>query len=146
MWNLGKRGPSWKPGESGDLARQGGKRQTVGIRQWGRIDVQDASEARRQARHNIKPPLCTEYVLLCIVHCALVAALTAITEITFSLCYLFQENKSCSSKKPFAFILWCTRRCVEHSDSPLYNTAASHGSARVRFKVPTLNIPTSQNS
>jgi hypothetical protein len=29
--------------------------------------------------------------------------------------YLFQENKSFGSKKPFAFILWCTRSCVEHS-------------------------------
>jgi hypothetical protein len=28
---------------------------------------------------------------------------------------LFQENKSFGSKKPFAFILWCTRSCVEHS-------------------------------
>jgi hypothetical protein len=27
---------------------------------------------------------------------------------------LFQENKSFGSKKPFAFILWCTRSCVEH--------------------------------
>jgi hypothetical protein len=30
--------------------------------------------------------------------------------------YLFQENKSFGSKKPFAFILWCTRSCVEHSN------------------------------
>ncbi len=29
--------------------------------------------------------------------------------------YLFQENKSYGSKKPFAFILWCTRSHVEHS-------------------------------
>jgi hypothetical protein len=29
--------------------------------------------------------------------------------------YLFQENKSFGSKKPFAFILWCTGSCVEHS-------------------------------
>ncbi len=29
--------------------------------------------------------------------------------------YLFQENKSYGSKKPFAFILWCTRNCVEHT-------------------------------
>ncbi len=27
---------------------------------------------------------------------------------------LFQENKSFGSKKPFAFILWCTRSFVEH--------------------------------
>jgi hypothetical protein len=26
--------------------------------------------------------------------------------------YLFQENKSFGSKKPFAFILWCTGSCV----------------------------------
>ncbi len=30
--------------------------------------------------------------------------------------YLFQENKSFGSKKPFAFILWCTGSCVEHSN------------------------------
>jgi hypothetical protein len=29
--------------------------------------------------------------------------------------YLFQENKSFGSKKPFAFILWCTRSCAEHT-------------------------------
>ncbi len=29
--------------------------------------------------------------------------------------YLFQENKSFGSKKPFAFILWCTGSCVEHT-------------------------------
>jgi hypothetical protein len=28
--------------------------------------------------------------------------------------YLFQENKSYGSKRPFAFILWCTRSHVEH--------------------------------
>jgi hypothetical protein len=31
--------------------------------------------------------------------------------------YLSQENKSFGSKKPFAFILWCTRSCVKHSYS-----------------------------
>jgi hypothetical protein len=33
------------------------------------------------------------------------------------LCCLFQENKSYGSKKPFAFILWCTRSCVGHNNS-----------------------------
>jgi hypothetical protein len=28
--------------------------------------------------------------------------------------YLFQENKSYGIKKPFAFVLWCMRSCVEH--------------------------------
>ncbi len=32
--------------------------------------------------------------------------------------YLFQENKSFESKKPFAFILWCTGSCVEHNSYP----------------------------
>ncbi len=49
-----------------------------------------------------------------IVHCALITAPITITGIMFSLCYLFQENKSFGSKKPFAFILWCTRSCIEH--------------------------------
>jgi hypothetical protein len=30
--------------------------------------------------------------------------------------YLFLENKSLGSKKPFAFILWCTGSCVKHSN------------------------------
>jgi hypothetical protein len=30
--------------------------------------------------------------------------------------YLFQENKSFGSKKPFTVVLWCTRSCVEHSN------------------------------
>ncbi len=30
--------------------------------------------------------------------------------------YFFLENKSFSSKKPFAFILWCTGSCVKHSN------------------------------
>jgi hypothetical protein len=35
--------------------------------------------------------------------------------------YLFQENKSYGSKKPFAFILWCTRSPVEHRDENKYS-------------------------
>jgi hypothetical protein len=31
--------------------------------------------------------------------------------------YLFQENTSFGSKKPFVFILWCTSSCVEHNDA-----------------------------
>ncbi len=31
--------------------------------------------------------------------------------------YLFQENKSYGSKKPFAFILWCTRSRFGHSNN-----------------------------
>jgi hypothetical protein len=31
---------------------------------------------------------------------------------------LFQENKSFGSKKPFAFILWCTGSCVKHTSRP----------------------------
>jgi hypothetical protein len=52
-----------------------------------------------------------------IVHCALLTAPTTVTKIIFSLYYLFQENKSFGSKKPFAFILWCMRSCVEQSPS-----------------------------
>jgi hypothetical protein len=58
-----------------------------------------------------------------IVHCVLVTAPTTITEITFLLYYLFQENKSFGSKKPFAFILWCTRSCVEHMYNPKMQTS-----------------------
>jgi hypothetical protein len=29
------------------------------------------------------------------------------------LVYLFQENKSYGNKKPFAFILWCTRKSCQ---------------------------------
>jgi hypothetical protein len=43
----------------------------------------------------------------------------------FSLYYLFQENKSFGSKKPFAFILWCTGSCVEHNNSAIKNMNTS---------------------
>jgi hypothetical protein len=36
--------------------------------------------------------------------------------------YLFQENKSFGSKTPFAFILWCTRSCVEHNFDLTFST------------------------
>jgi hypothetical protein len=32
------------------------------------------------------------------------------------LCLSVWENKSYGNRKPFAFILWCTRSCVGHSN------------------------------
>jgi hypothetical protein len=39
--------------------------------------------------------------------------------------YLFQENKSFGSEKPFAFILWCMRSCVEHTHYPSFYLSPS---------------------
>jgi hypothetical protein len=63
---------------------------------------------------DIKTALCTEYVcivvhvnLLCMYRCTCQPTVTLITVIMNSVLYvyLFQENKSYGSKKPFAFIL-----------------------------------------
>ncbi len=66
--NPGEMGAALQAGESGGPARQKGKRagswhQTV----EGDRRARDAAERRERARH-IKPPLCTEYVSLCIVY------------------------------------------------------------------------------
>jgi hypothetical protein len=59
-----KMGPSWMLGEVGDLACQAGE----GTDSWHQTveevrRSQDAGSHRGRAHHNIKPPLCTEYVL-----------------------------------------------------------------------------------
>jgi hypothetical protein len=61
--DLGKREPFWMLGEVGDLVRQAGG----GTGRWHQTveevrRSQDVGRHRRQARHNTKPCLCTEYV------------------------------------------------------------------------------------
>jgi hypothetical protein len=51
------------------------------------------------------------HCILCISYCIIIHNRNRVL-----LCYLFLENKSLGSKKPFAFILWCTGSCVEHSN------------------------------
>jgi hypothetical protein len=50
--------------------------------------------------------------------------------------YLFQENKSFGSKKPFAFILWCTESCVKHSMCAISSVGVcvcgGHGCVNIR--------------
>jgi hypothetical protein len=112
VWTLGKWEPSWRLGETGGPVRQEGER----VGSW----HQTAEEDRRyKMPQNIGDGLATTpshvYAQSMIVRCALINTPTTKTGIMIYCNYLFQENKSCGSKKPFAFILWCMRSCVEHS-------------------------------
>ncbi len=44
--------------------------------------------------------------------------------------YLFQENKSYGSKRPFALILWCTRSRVEHRKAHVGVKVSDQSAAR----------------
>ncbi len=54
-------------GVGGPCLLGGGKDGQLASDSGGGYTSQNGSEARRQARHNTKPHLCTEYVSLCIV-------------------------------------------------------------------------------
>jgi hypothetical protein len=84
-----------------------GKRWAVGIRQWRRIDITGCLKTWETGSPQHQA---TFMHRVCIVgHCILITTSTTKTGI------MFQENKSFGSKKPFAFILWCTGSCVKHS-------------------------------
>ncbi len=115
MWTLGKWEPSWKPRESGRPARQEGEK----TGSWRRTVEEDRQYEMPQKLGDRLATIPSHVYAQSTYHCALcitvITTLITITGITFSLYYLFQENKSFGSKKPFAFILWCTRSCVEHN-------------------------------
>jgi hypothetical protein len=68
---------------------------------------QDDRRQRRWAWHGIKAPLRTEYVLLYASTCC---DLNDCSHEQCFTCLSVSGNKSYDSKKPFAFILWCTRK------------------------------------
>jgi hypothetical protein len=114
-WTLGKWGPSWKPGESGDPAHQEGERADS----WHRT----VEEGRYyKMPQNIGDGLATtpcHVYAHSMYHCALCINyhINNHNRNCTLLYYLFQENKSFGSKKPFPFIPWCTRSCVKHTSA-----------------------------
>jgi hypothetical protein len=90
-----------------------GKRRAVGIGQWRRIDIagcvktQEAGSSQHQATFTHRVSV--------IVHCIIIVTSKNHNRNSVLLYYLFQEYKSFGSKTPFAFILWCTGSCVEHT-------------------------------
>jgi hypothetical protein len=100
-------------GESGDLVRQEGKRanswhQTVQDDRHYKIpqntgDALATTPSHVYAQSMYHSELCINYHI------------SNHNRNRVLLYYLFQENKSFGSKKPFAFILWCMRSCVEHN-------------------------------
>jgi hypothetical protein len=89
------------------------KRQAVCIGQRRRIDIAgclkilETGSSQHQARFMHRVSV--------IVHCVVHYCTNNPNRNRVLLYYLFQENKSFGSKKPFAFILWCTGSCVDHN-------------------------------
>jgi hypothetical protein len=103
------RGPWGNGGHLGSRGSQGtrparrGKEWTVGIGQWRRVDVarclgaQETGSSKHQATFMHR--------VCIIVYCVSVYHINNHNRNCVFLYYLFQENKSFGSKKPFAFIL-----------------------------------------
>jgi hypothetical protein len=113
VWTLGKEEPSWKPGKSGDPARQEGEK--AGSRHQTVEEDRHHEMPRNMGDGLVTTPSyvyaqSTYYCALCISF-----HINNHNRNRVLLYYLIQENKSFGSKKPFAFILWCTGSCVEHT-------------------------------
>jgi hypothetical protein len=118
---------SW--GNGSHLGRRGtrparrGKRRAVGIRQWRRIDItgclkiQKTGSSQHQATFMHRVSIVVQCVVITNNH----------NRNRVLLYYLFQENKSFSSKKPFAFILWCTGSCVEQMKNKILRGRGQRG-------------------
>ncbi len=89
-----------------------GKRRAVGIGQWRRID---GTECLRTEETGSPQHQATFMHRVCIIVHYVNYHINSHNRNRVWLYYLFQENKSFGSKKPFAFILWCTGSCIEHS-------------------------------
>jgi hypothetical protein len=106
------------PGETGAILEAGGVGGTRPARRGKRRTVEEDRRYKMPQKSGDGLATTPSHVYaLSMYHCALCIPPTpiTITGITFSLYYLFQENKSFGSKKPFASILWCTRSCVKHN-------------------------------
>jgi hypothetical protein len=117
VWTLEKGKPSWKPGELRDLARQEGEK----TGSWHQTVEEDRHHRMPQ---NIGDGLATtpsHVYAQSMYHCAVCINyhINNHNRKHVLLCYLFQENKSFGSKKPFVFILWCMGSCAEHSKEVL---------------------------
>ncbi len=105
-------------GDRGTRPARRGKRRAVGVKQWRRIDIagcvktQEAGLSQHQATFMHR--------LSVVVHCIIIVTSENHNRNHVLLYYLFQENKSFGSKTPFAFILWCTGSCVEHTETYQY--------------------------
>ncbi len=104
---------SWKLGESGDPARQEGERADS----WHRT-VEESRHCKMPKNTGDGLVTTPSHVYAqSMYHCTLCISyrINNHNRNRVLLYSLFQENKSFGSKKPIAFILWCTRSCVEHS-------------------------------
>jgi hypothetical protein len=100
VWTLGKWKPSWKPGESGDLAHQEGERA-------GSCHRKVEEDRHHKMPQNIGDGLATtpsHVYAQSMYHCVLCINyhINNHNRNRVLLYYLFQENKSFGSKKPFA--------------------------------------------
>jgi hypothetical protein len=113
VWTLGKGKPSWKPGESGDPAHWEGEK----AGSWLQIVEEDRHLRMPQNTGDGLATTPSHVYAQSMYHCALCINyhINNHNRNHVLIVYLFQENKSFGSKKPFAFILWCTRSCVKHS-------------------------------
>jgi hypothetical protein len=111
----GNRGHLGSRGSRGTRPARRGKGQTVGIRQWRRVDI--AKCLRTQETGSPQHQATFMHRVRIIVYCVSVYCINNHNRNSVLLYYLFQKNKSFGSKKPFAFILWCMRSCVEHRSS-----------------------------
>jgi hypothetical protein len=123
VWTLGKWKPSWKPGELGDPARQEGEKadswhQTVEEDRHHKMPQNIGDRLTTTPSHVYAQSMCN--CALCINY-----HINNHNRNRVFLYYLFQENKSFGSKKPFAFILWCAGSCVEHMASPCIVTTVT---------------------
>jgi hypothetical protein len=109
----GEMGAILEAGEARGPAKQG-KEWTVGIGQWRRVDV--AKCLRAQEMGSPQHQATFMHRVCIIVCCVSVYCIYNHNRNRVLLYSLFQENKSFGSKKPFAFILCCTRSCVEHNN------------------------------
>ncbi len=105
-------GPAW----------QGG-RWAVSAQQWRQVDVHRMPEDKEDGLGATSRLRYAQSMY----HCVCQSTVTLMIVIVNSILpvYLFKENKSCGSKKPFAFILWCTRSRVGHNFY-LYNLMLWH--------------------
>jgi hypothetical protein len=127
-------------GEEGDPAHQAGKK----MGSWHHTveEIRHPQDVRRHgdwARHDTtKAPLCTEYVSLCVLCASICCTLDDCSRepyLTVSIC--FRRINHMAVKKPFAFILWCTRSCVRHSTHTLKPWKLTLGLWRNIFLCPT---------
>ncbi len=119
-WTLREMGSPWVRGRRGDLAHPVESEissQSTAVGATSRPWESQKNNKTGSVRHQdlIMHRLCI------IVHISSLLTIIIVIVNNVLLDYLFQENKSYGSKKPIAFIFWCTRSRVEHSQCPCHS-------------------------